>query len=133
MIEADENLPLVLVSPFMILLVAHAGEYAGAVLALVWLLPGVCPEMHHQVPLLGEGPLAVCMRTLEQLQPRVHRLQVEVQPVPAGELFHTAREGARYQRILEMRPLMILEVLLQLELFPAVLADEVSQRQLLGV
>jgi len=133
MIEADENLPLVLVSPFMVLLVAHAGEYTGAVLALVWLLPGVCPEMHHEVSLLRKGPLAVRMRALEQLQPRVHRLQVEVQPVPAGELFHTAREGARYQGILEMRPLMILEVLLQLELLPAVLADEVSQRQLLGV
>ena len=117
----------------MIFLVAHAGEYAGAVLALVWLLPGVCPEMHHQVTLFREGPLTVRMRTLEQLQPRVNRLQVEVQPVPAGELFHTAREGARYQGILEMRPLMILEVLLQLEFLPTVLAEEVSQRQLLGV
>jgi hypothetical protein len=63
----------------------------------------------------------------------MHRLQVKVQPVPAGELFHTAREGARYQGILKMRPLMVLEVLLELELLPTVLAGEVSQRQLLGV
>lgn len=73
------------------------------------------------------------MRALEQLQARMHRLQVKVQPIPAGKLFHTARKGARYQGIFEMRPLMVLEVLLELELFPTVLTVEVSQRQLLGV
>jgi hypothetical protein len=51
----------------MILLVPHAGENAGAIFALIGLLPGMSPEMHHQVPLLGEGPLAVGMRALEQL------------------------------------------------------------------
>ena len=61
------NLPLILVPPFMIFLVPHAGEYTGAVFALVRLLPGMCSEMHHQVPLFGEGPLAVRMRALEQL------------------------------------------------------------------
>ena len=113
-------------------LTSDSGEYAGAVLALIWLLPGMCPEMHHQVSLLGEGPLALDMRALEQLQARMYRLQVQVQPVPASELFHTAWEGARYQGILEMRPLMVLEVLLELELLATVLTGEVPQRQLLG-
>jgi hypothetical protein len=120
-------------SPFMILLVPDTGENTGAIFALIGLLPGMCSEMHHQVPLLGEGPLAVGMRALEQLQARMHRLQVKIQPIPAGKLFHTARERARYQGILEMRPLMVLEVLLELELLPTVLTVEVSQRQLLGV
>jgi len=87
-----KNLPLILVSPFMILLIPDTGENAGAIFALIGLLPGMCSEMHHEVSLLGEGPLAVCMRALEQLQARVHRLQVKIQPVPSGELFHTARE-----------------------------------------
>ena len=62
------NLPLILMSPFMILLISHAGENAGAIFALIGLLPGMCSEMHHEVSLLGEGPLAVRMRALEQLQ-----------------------------------------------------------------
>jgi hypothetical protein len=127
------NLPLILMSPFMILLVTDTGENTRAIFALIGLLPSMSPEMHHQVALLGEGPLAIRMRAFEQLQARMHRLQVKFQPVPAGELFHTAREGARYQGILKMRPLMVLEVLLELELLPTVLAGEVSQRQLLGV
>jgi hypothetical protein len=84
--------------------------------------------MHHQVPLLRERSLAIKMWAFEQLETRVHRFQVQIQPVPSSELLDASWEGAGDQRVLEMRSLMILEMLFEFELLAAVLAFEIPQR-----
>jgi hypothetical protein len=53
-------------SAFMVFFVTNAGEHAHAVLALVGLFTRMSPEMHHQISLLGEGPAAIKVRTLEK-------------------------------------------------------------------
>jgi len=51
---------------------------------------------------------------------------MQVKSIPSREFLHTAWEGTGYQGVLEMRSLMIFEMLLQLELFATVLTLEVS-------
>jgi hypothetical protein len=85
------------VSPLVILFVADAGEDPRTVLALVGLLTGMCPQVHHQVALLAERTLTVRVWALKQLKPRMHRLKMEVQTIAPRELLHTTWIGTGYE------------------------------------
>jgi len=63
----EANLPLILMSSFMILLVSYACKNPRAIFALIRLLSGMRAHMDHEVSFLRESPLALFSRTLEQL------------------------------------------------------------------
>ena len=50
---------------FMIFFVSNTGENSLAILAFIWLLPGVSSQVYHEVTLLGERASAVGISTLE--------------------------------------------------------------------
>jgi hypothetical protein len=73
-----ENLPLVLMSPLMILFVAYTSKDTSAIFAFIGFLACVSPQMDHKVSLLWEGAITVLVRALEQLKSWVDRLQMQV-------------------------------------------------------
>lgn len=114
----------------MVLLVTHACEDPLAVLALVWLLPSVGPQVDHEVSLFREGARASGNGALEQFEPGMHCLQVEIKSVAPGEALGAALDGAGDQRGLKVGLFVIFEVLLKFELLSAMFAGEIAQRKL---
>jgi len=62
------NLPLVLMSSFMVLFVPNTGEYMIAILALIRFFSSMSPQMHHEVSLLRERAATIRMTALKKLK-----------------------------------------------------------------